>query len=172
MSRTWKEELWKKQNAPFDLEKEVDAIRGSLLAKLTMAYNFLVDNSQKTFMIENAPIHMVSPDDLIFNNFNEECLRMLLVNYSVVLIGMGRNDKVSIYNDPAFKDRTEVKEFYEKWKGDIKMLKLLRDKIYSHIDPNIHELMFSMPLNFIKELILFVTKAMGIDIDCVRHKPI
>jgi len=29
LSKTWKEELWRKQNAPFDLEKEIDMIRGS-----------------------------------------------------------------------------------------------------------------------------------------------
>ncbi|MCL2555409.1 MAG: hypothetical protein FWE03_00120 [Firmicutes bacterium] len=170
ISRTWSEELWRRNSEKGTLEEEVDMIRGSLLAKTTMAYNFLVDNMQNTLRIENSPIHLISGEELIENNFKEECLRMMLINYSVVLIGMGRNDKVSLYNDPAFKDKPEVVEFYAKNKENIKQLKMLRDKIYSHVDPNLPTLLIMMPLEFIKELILFVTKTIGIERPKIRPR--
>ena len=170
MSKTWNEELWKHNNDKISLEEEIDMIRGSLLAKLTMAYNFLVDNAPNTFRIENSPIQLISAEELLDNNFKEECLRMMLINYSVVLIGTGKNDKVSLYNDPILSKVPKVQEFYEKHKDQIKYLKMLRDKIYSHVDPDLQDLLISMPLDFIKELILFVTEAIGIEKPKIRPK--
>jgi len=68
----------------------------------------------------------------------------------VVLIGNGRNDKVSLYNDFVLSKVTKVKEFYENRKEQIKHLKMLRDKIYSHVDSDLSDLLISMPLDFIK----------------------
>lgn len=170
MNKTWGEELWKRNNTKLSLEEEVDMIRGSLLAKLTMAYNCLTDSAPNTFRIENVPMQLVSTEELLANNFKEECLRMMLVNYSVVLIGMGKNDKVSLHNDPILSKNAKVQEFYETKKAEIKYLKMLRDKVYSHYDPDIEDLLVAMPLQFIKELILFVTEIIGIENPRIRPK--
>jgi len=47
---------------------------------------------------------------------------------------------------------------------------MLRDKIYSHVDPDLTGLLISMPLDFIKELILFTTEAIGIEKPKIRPK--
>ena len=116
------------------------------------------------------PKSLISIDELLVNNLKEECLRMMLVNYSLVLIGMGKNDKISIYNDPVLSADPGVKEFFEKQKDQIVQLKRLRDKFYSHVDPNPWDSLIFMPLDFIKKLILFATKAIGIENPKVKPK--
>lgn len=167
MNKTWWEQIQKYS------EKEIgiDVLRGQALAKLTIAYNSLFDNTLATIAIQAAPVESIKIEKLVYNDFMNECFRMMLFNYSVALIGMGKNDKISLYNDKILKNSPKVQEFYKNKKNEIKELEKVRNKIYSHLDPKaFDELSIIISFDFFKDLINFTTDVMGIKNPKIKPK--
>jgi len=141
-----------------------EVVYGSSLAQITLAYNFLLDLEHKRTFLENQPQDKVSCEELILHELNATAFRMLVINYTVALIGKGKYDKTSIHNDPKYNQDSRLKDFYSKRKSDITYLKDMRNKIYAHIDLDAPESIdLERVYKLVKDAIILVTDVIGIE---------
>lgn len=144
---------------------DIDCLRGSLLAKAIIAYNFLCDllETEASYLQEGVPIN-----ELLAHNIHVEAFRTLIANSLIALIGTGKNDKNSICKE-AIKIESG-KTFYEKHAVSIVNLKAIRNTVYAHSDLNFEDKTKTLSMAIIKEMLEYISKFLDIVNSPIRPK--
>jgi len=109
-----------------------------LLNKVMLALEIYIDLSKNNYLyFHEHDWNRLSVDDRLRIDVTFESMRMFIINYLHALVGRGEYDKVSIYHHPPLAGKESVSNFYSKRKKEIKLLKTLRNNLYSHLDPDI-----------------------------------
>lgn len=140
-----------------NLELSVYQSQVMLLNKVNLAfeeYMELIINVPEIEMIfthsrEDVKKHLVA-------DVKSESLKMLIVNYSMALLGRGRNDKVSVFNNQLKIEDEQSRLFCCKYIKELDELKIIRNKIYAHHDLDWHNHCKGITNEFISQCIQFV----------------
>lgn len=129
----------------------------ALYNKLRMGYNLCIEHPTLTC----TPIHflVMSENDrkkYLIQDTKNESYRMLVINYSVSLIGNKKNDKYSLYFYPPTGKQGEVNKFIEDNQDIINKLYKARNKAYAHFDVDFENQTEKIEYFEIKKIIDFI----------------
>lgn len=143
------------------MELSVEELQRNLLNKVIICFGMLA--STTSWIV----------DDETFDNFSRsqqikycqtdtilESLKMMEINYLYALLGSGKCNELSFFNNTSGEDLTFVKNQCNSVGELINRLKIARDKIYSHFDKNFFSEVKDITTDEFRTLIEIVEKIM------------
>jgi len=168
VNENWSE-YFKKRGKSVLIDNEV--IYGSLLFTTTTAYNHLQDLERRRALLESQQLSNESASSVLTHAVHSDAYRAYVVNHTIALVGMGKNDRTSIYWDEKYNKDPRLKNFYDTRKSDIEYLKGLRNKVYAHADLDIPESIdLSRVYKLVKDILILVPDILGIQNPKIKPK--
>lgn len=85
-----------------------------------------------------------------------DSLRMLIANYLVALLGQGKFDKMSIYNNKEIYNTPIIESFYKDNETGLQNLVETRNKVFAHFDNQAYDELPIVYFDFIEKCLLFL----------------
>lgn len=126
-------------------------IQGALINKVEMAYQLFKKKQEEYTIIANT-------EEFLLSDVKKESYRMLIINYLIVLLGDGKNDKISLFNSKNEFIRNKTQKFIKDRKVEFDNLKKVRNKVYAHFDEDYEKSTTAISGEFIISCINFITE--------------
>ncbi|MDE6200823.1 MAG: hypothetical protein K2M47_02930 [Clostridiales bacterium] len=97
-------------------------------SKIKFVYQDLIDNPPTV-------AELIDIEQFLKYDALTESKKMLIVNYLYALLAHTKNNKISVHNNP-YLNQTLISEFMQTHGDIVEKIKIVRDKVYAHIDLN------------------------------------